>query len=97
MEGARRSALAWLLAAGCDTLREAIVEAIDWQNIPETTSPALYHRMKEEILRLAPETPVEIVAHEMVTQKCERAYIVEEKKLIGVVYRKDIVRKVLNL
>jgi nitrogen PTS system EIIA component len=53
--------------------------------------------MKDEILRLAPETPVEIVAHEMVTQKCERAYIVEEKKLIGVVYRKDIVRKVLNL
>jgi GTPase SAR1 family protein len=37
---------------GCDELREAIVEAIDWQSIPETTSPALYHRMKQEILSL---------------------------------------------
>jgi len=37
---------------GCDELREAIVEAIDWQSIPETTSPALYHRLKQEILYL---------------------------------------------
>jgi hypothetical protein len=37
---------------GCDKLRQAIVKAIDWQSIPETTSPALYKRMKEEILRL---------------------------------------------
>jgi hypothetical protein len=27
-------------------------EAIDWKSIPETTSPALYHRMKQEILSL---------------------------------------------
>lgn len=37
---------------GCDELREAIVKAIDWKNIPETTSPELYHRMKQEVLRL---------------------------------------------
>jgi len=37
---------------GCDQLREAIVQAIDWKNIPETTSPALYHRLKQEILVL---------------------------------------------
>ena len=37
---------------GCDTLRQAIVQAIDWKNIPETTSPTLYLRMKQEILRL---------------------------------------------
>ena len=37
---------------GCDQLREAIVQAIDWQSIPETTSPALYHRLKQEILSL---------------------------------------------
>lgn len=35
---------------GCDQLREAIVQAIDWKNILETTSPALYHRMKRELL-----------------------------------------------
>jgi len=53
--------------------------------------------MNREILRLAPETPVEIVAHEMLTKYCERAYIVKDKKPIGIVYRKDIVRKVLFL
>jgi len=37
---------------GCDQLREAIVQAIDWKSIPETTSPALYHRLKQEILSL---------------------------------------------
>jgi WD40 repeat protein len=37
---------------GCDQLREAIVQAIDWKSIPETTSPALYHRLKQEILKL---------------------------------------------
>ena len=37
---------------GCEKLRGAIVKAIDWKSIPETTSPVLYQRMKEEILRL---------------------------------------------
>jgi small GTP-binding protein len=37
---------------GCDELREAIVKAIDWDRIPITTSLALYHRIKEEVLRL---------------------------------------------
>lgn len=36
----------------CDQLRKAIVQAIDWKSISETTSPALYHRMKQEILSL---------------------------------------------
>lgn len=38
--------------AGCDELREAIIQAIDWQHIPTTTSPVLYHHMKQEILKL---------------------------------------------
>jgi small GTP-binding protein len=37
---------------GCDGLRDAIVRAIDWQSLPETTSPKLYHRLKQEILSL---------------------------------------------
>jgi WD40 repeat protein len=37
---------------GCNDLREAIVNAIDWKSIPETTSPALYQRLKQEILNL---------------------------------------------
>lgn len=37
---------------GCEQLREAIVAAIDWKSLPETTSPVLYHRLKQEILNL---------------------------------------------
>lgn len=53
--------------------------------------------MNPNAVRLVSDTPVEIVAHELLTQHSERAYVVDEKKLIGIVYRKDIVRKVLNL
>ena len=37
---------------GCDQPREAILQAIDWKSIPEITSPALYPRLKQEILSL---------------------------------------------
>ena len=37
---------------GCEELREAIVEAIDWSRIPETTSPAIFKLLKDEILNL---------------------------------------------
>ncbi len=45
---------------GCDQLREAIIAGIQWQNIPKTTSPALYHRIKQETLRLRDGGPVVI-------------------------------------
>ncbi|MBS1830102.1 MAG: DUF4365 domain-containing protein [Acidobacteria bacterium] len=41
-----------LTGEGCDGLKDAIVDGIDWQSIPKTTSPALYRRMKQEILNL---------------------------------------------
>lgn len=53
--------------------------------------------MNREVLRLAPETPVEIVAHEMLTKQSGRASVVKENKLLGIIYRRDIVRKVLCL
>jgi hypothetical protein len=37
---------------GCDELRAAIANAIDWDSLEVTSSPGLYRRMKEEILRL---------------------------------------------
>jgi hypothetical protein len=37
---------------GCEDLCKAILDAIDWDRMPVTTSLALYQRMKEEILRL---------------------------------------------
>lgn len=53
--------------------------------------------MNRNVLILSPDTPVEIVAHELLTKHVDRSYVVKEKKLLGVVYRKDIVRKVLYL
>ena len=53
--------------------------------------------MNREILTLAPETPVEIVAHELLAQNRHRAYIVSEQRLLGIICRRDIVRKVLFL
>jgi WD40 repeat protein/GTPase SAR1 family protein len=41
-----------MTGSGCDQLREAIVHAIDWEGIPQTTSPVLYQQMKAEILGL---------------------------------------------
>jgi hypothetical protein len=37
---------------GCDELKRAVVRAIDWKSVPQTTSPALYRRMQREILGL---------------------------------------------
>lgn len=41
-----------LTGDGCEQLREAILSAVNWESIPKTTSPALYRRMKTEILSL---------------------------------------------
>lgn len=41
-----------LRGTGCENLRDAIITSIDWQNIPVTSSPALYLRLKQEILNL---------------------------------------------
>jgi small GTP-binding protein len=65
---------------GCDTLREAIIEAIDWRNIPETTSPVLYHRMKQEILHLRDSGLVLIRLAEL-KQRMEMALIGERFEL----------------
>lgn len=36
----------------CDELRQAILEGIQWENIPWRSSPLLFKRLKEEIVRL---------------------------------------------
>ena len=40
---------------GCEQLKGAIVELIDWEKIAERTTPALFRRLREEILRLKDE------------------------------------------
>lgn len=40
---------------GCPELRELIVSSIDWDNIPWRSSPILFKRLKEEIVKLKDE------------------------------------------
>jgi small GTP-binding protein len=40
---------------GCEELKSAIVESIDWASIPWRSSPVLFKRLKEEIVRLKDE------------------------------------------
>lgn len=40
---------------GCSELQDAILDCIDWANIPWRSSPVLFKRLKEEIVRLKDE------------------------------------------
>jgi small GTP-binding protein len=40
---------------GCQDLKDAILAGIDWENIPWRSSPLLFKRLKEEIVRLKDE------------------------------------------
>lgn len=40
---------------GCEELKKAIIDSIDWDHIAARTSPALFKRLKEEIVRLKDE------------------------------------------
>lgn len=44
-----------LTGRGCTDLRHAIIEGIDWTNIPWRSSPVLFKRLKEEIVKLKDE------------------------------------------
>lgn len=37
---------------GCEELKQAILDSIQWENIPWRSSPLLFKRLKEEIIRL---------------------------------------------
>jgi small GTP-binding protein len=43
------------VGTGCDELKEAILHGIRWENIPWRTSPRLFKRLREEIIRLKDE------------------------------------------
>jgi len=43
---------------GCDELKKAIIDGIKWENIPWRSSPVLFKRLKDEIIRLKDEDRV---------------------------------------
>jgi small GTP-binding protein len=46
------------LGTNCDALREAIEKHIPWEGIPQTASPQIFRRLKEEIVKLRDEGKV---------------------------------------
>ncbi|MDQ1329973.1 MAG: hypothetical protein QG578_236 [Thermodesulfobacteriota bacterium] len=46
------------LGTGCDTLREAIIKHIQWEDIPWTSSPRIFRLLKAEIIKLKDEGKV---------------------------------------
>lgn len=44
--------------AGCEELKQAIIDGIKWENIPWRSSPVLFKRLKDEIIRLKDEDRV---------------------------------------
>jgi hypothetical protein len=43
------------VGTGCEELKQAVLAGIDWENIPWRSSPLLFKRLKEEIVRLKDE------------------------------------------
>jgi small GTP-binding protein len=43
------------VGTGCEELKQAVLARIDWENIPWRSSPLLFKRLKEEIVRLKDE------------------------------------------
>lgn len=50
---------------GCQELRQAIINGIKWENIPWRSSPVLFKRLKEEILKLKDEGRVLLRLNEL--------------------------------
>lgn len=51
---------------------------------------------RREFLAVEPSTPIVHVTHQMVTQRQRRVYVVEDGEPLGIIYRKNIVNKVLH-
>ncbi len=78
------------VGTGCDELKHAILDGIRWENIPWRTSPLLFKRLKEEIIRLKDEDRVLMRFNELrdslrlrITAEDERFSDKELKAVIG--------------
>jgi small GTP-binding protein len=78
-----------LTGAGCDTLREAIVRHIPWNEIPWTASPRIFKLLKEQIVKLKDEGLVLLRVVELKQQL--------EMRLPGERFTDDELRAVIGL
>jgi small GTP-binding protein len=78
-----------LTGAGCEDLHKVIVESIPWDRLPKTSSPKIFKRIKEEILKLKDEGRVLMRMAELKQ--------VLELRLIGEPFTPEILRTVVGL
>jgi small GTP-binding protein len=74
---------------GCDDLRRAIAASIPWDRLPKTSSPAIFKRIKEEILKLKDDGRVLLRMAELKQ--------VLELRMIGEPFTPEILRTVVGL
>jgi small GTP-binding protein len=71
---------------GCDQLREAIIQNINWNDIPYTSSPRIFKLLKEEIIKLKDEGKVLLRIVELKQQleirQPNEAFTIEELRAV---------------
>lgn len=77
------------LGDGCDTLRQAIIENIPWDDIPWTASPRIFKLLKEEMVKLKDEGKVLLRMGELKQQL--------EMRLSGESFKLEQLRAVVGL
>ncbi|MBN1517408.1 PTS sugar transporter subunit IIA [Candidatus Sumerlaeota bacterium] len=63
----------------------------------QENSTVVQEVMNKEVLVFTPSAPIIKVAHQMISHNHHRAFVVADNKLIGMIYAKDIMTKILNL
>ena len=74
---------------GCDDLRQAIAASIPWDRLPKTSSPTIFKRIKEEILKLKD-------AGRVLLRMAELKQVLE-LRMIGEPFTPEILRTVVGL
>jgi small GTP-binding protein len=74
---------------GCEALRRAILSSIPWDRLPKTSSPAIFKRIKEEVLKLKDDGRVLLRMAELKQ--------VLELRMIGESFTPEILRTVVGL
>jgi small GTP-binding protein len=74
---------------GCDDLGKAIAESIPWDRLPKTSSPTIFKRIKEEILKLKD-------AGRVLLRRAELKQVLE-MRMIGESFTPEILQTVVGL
>ena len=51
---------------------------------------------RRDFVAVTPSTPIVSVAHQMITENRRRVYVLDDEKIVGVIYRKSFLTRVMN-